>query len=186
MKYFKKIVGKRLYLSPINLKDSETYTKWINDLEISINLGNAAGIYSIEKEKEALERINEEGYNFALIDLKKDKLIGNCGLLNVNIQQRVAELGIFIGNRDYWDKGYGKEGIELVLDYAFNILNLNNIMLKVYDFNKRAIKCYEKVGFKLIGKRRDAYQVGKKKYDEVYMDILASEFEGNISIKESS
>lgn len=182
MKYFKKIVGKRLYLSPINLEDVETYTKWINDLEISVNLGNADGIYSIQKEKEALEKINKEGYNFALIDLKKDKLIGNCGLLNVDMKNRVAEIGILIGNRKYWDKGYGKEGMELVLDYAFNILNLNNVMLKVYDFNKRAIKCYKKVGFKLVGKRRNAYQIGKKKYDEVYMDILANEFEGDISI----
>jgi RimJ/RimL family protein N-acetyltransferase len=64
-----------------------------------------------------------------------------------------------------------------MLDYGFNVLNLNNIILKVYSFNIRAIKSYEKVGFKLIGLRRQARIFGNKKYDEIFMDILAEEFE---------
>jgi len=180
MGYLKKIVGEKVYLSPINIEDAEKYTKWINDLEVSINLGNASEIYSLEKEKETLEKISKEGYNFAIIDLNKDELIGNCGLMHVNMKDRTAELGIFIGNKNYWSKGFGRESITLLLDYGFNLLNLNNIFLRVHYFNKRAVSCYKECGFKEIGRRREAYIVGNKKYDDIYMDILATEFEGKI------
>lgn len=183
MKYFKKMVGERVYLSPIDTDDAEVYTKWINDLEVSIYLTSAPNVYSLSKEKEILEKLSKEGYNFAIIDSEKVKVIGNCGLMNVDYTNRKAELGIFIGEKDYWGKGYGAEAIELLLDYSFNILNLNSIMLIVKAFNKRAIRCYEKCGFKLIGKRREAVIVGPNKYDEYYMDILAEEFKKNYTLK---
>lgn len=183
MRYFKKIAGERVYLSPINVEDAEKYTEWINDLDVTINLSLAPNVYSLEMEREALIRLSKEGYNFAIVTLDNDKLIGNCGLLNVNLIHRTAEAGIFIGNKDYWNKGYGTEAMKLLLDYGFNLLNLNNIMLRVLSFNKRAIKSYEKCGFKEIGRRREAYIIGNKKYDFIFMDILASEFEGKIPEK---
>jgi RimJ/RimL family protein N-acetyltransferase len=177
------MVGERVYLSPIDPDDAEVYAKWINDLEVSIYLTSAPNVYSLSKEKEILEQISKEGYNFAIIDSEKVKVIGNCGLMNVDNVNRKAELGIFIGEKDYWGKGYGTEAIELLLDFSFNILNLNSIMLIVRAFNKRAIRCYEKCGFKLIGKRREAAIIGPQKYDEYYMDILAGEFMKNYTLK---
>lgn len=140
MPYFKKIVGERVYLSPINVEDVEKYTEWVNDLDVTINLIIAPNVYSLEKEREALIRLNKEGYNFAIVTLDKDELIGNCGLIDVNLIHRTAEAGIFIGNKNYWNKGYGTEAMNLLLDYGFNLLNLNNIMLRVYSFNKSLIK----------------------------------------------
>ena len=180
MKYFKKIVGERLYLSPINIEDVEKYTEWLNDLNVTINLSFSPYIFSLEREKEALEKLSKEGYNFSIVSLSKDELIGSCGLSEVNHINRTAEAGIFIGDKNYWNKGYGTEAMNLLLDYAFNLLNLNSVFLRVHSFNKRAIKCYEKCGFKEIGMRREAYIVGNKKYDHIYMDILASEFNGKI------
>lgn len=180
MKYFKKIVGERIYLSPVNPEDNEKYVEWLNDLKLSLNLTMAPKIISLEKEKEILENMSKEGYNFAIVEKEKDKVIGNCGLMDVEFVHGTAELGIFIGEKDYWNKGYGTEVINLLLDYAFNLLNLNNIMLKVHSFNKRAVKCYKKCGFKEIGRRRNAFVVGEDKYDDIFMDILAEEFEGSI------
>ena len=182
MRYFKKLVGENIYLSPINLEDYEKYTEWVNDLDISLKLGNAHQIYTLQKEQEILEDISEN--SFAIILKENDKLIGNCGLIDVEQVTRKAELGIFIGEKEYWNMGYGTEAITLLLDYGFNLLNLHNIMLEVFAFNKRAIECYKKIGFKEIGRRREAREIAGKKYDEVFMDILATEFtEGKISLE---
>jgi len=181
MAYYKKIEGERIYLSPIDLDDAAQYTEWLNDLEITVNLTLSPQIITEELEREALENLIEEGHNFAIVSNDINDLIGNCGLMNVDHIHRTAELGIFIGNKNFWNKGYGSEALNLLLDYAFNILNLNNLLLQVHSFNKRAIKCYQNVGFKEIGRRRNSYILGGKKYDEIYMDILAEEFEGEIS-----
>ncbi len=183
MKYFKKITGKNIYLSPIHMADVEQFTQWINDLDVTINLSVSPGIFTIEKEREALEKLGKDGYHFSIIHLHQDELIGICGLLDVNHINRTAEAGIFIGNKKYWNKGYGTEAMNALLDYAFNLLNLNSIFLRVHAFNQRAVKCYRKCGFKEIGIRREAYIAGGKKYDQLYMDILAREFEGSIGRK---
>ncbi len=70
----------------------------------------------------------------------------------------------------------GQEAIRLLLDYAFNLLNLNSVMLGTFAFNERTIACYRKVGFREIGRRRQARIIAGKAYDAVLMDILAEEF----------
>jgi RimJ/RimL family protein N-acetyltransferase len=180
MRYFKKLKGERIYLSPINVEDAPLYSEWINDMDVTVKLGRPTFLLSVEQEKEALEGMLKEGNNFAIILRDEDKLIGNCSLMMLDQLQQKAEFGIMIGDKDYWNAGYGTETIKLLLNYGFNILNLHNILLKVFAFNERAINCYKKCGFKEIGRRRESYVVGKKRYDEVFMDILATEFEGDI------
>ncbi|MCD6101589.1 MAG: GNAT family N-acetyltransferase [Candidatus Cloacimonetes bacterium] len=184
MKYFKKLIGNKCYLSPINIEDAEKYTEWLNDLEVSKYLSLSREQITLQKEKEILEDMSKtRAQVFGIIDKKTDNLIGNCSLFSINHPNKRAEFGIFIGDKRYWNKGYGTEATKLILDYGFNILNLNSIMLEVYSFNKRAIKSYEKIGFKTIGKRRQAKIIGGKKYDIFYMDILADEFK-SIYIKQ--
>lgn len=177
MKYFKKIIGKKCYLSPINIDDAEKYTEWINDLEVAIYLNFLTQLITLEKEKEILEKmIKENDYIFSIVDFKTNKLIGSCALISLDFINKNAVFGIFIGNKKYWNKGYGEEATKLLLDYGFNILNLNNIMLSGVEYNKRAIKCYEKCGFKIIGRRRKSKIVAGKIYDMIYMDIVSDEF----------
>jgi len=177
MKYFKKLVGKKCYLSPINIEDAEKYCDWLNDLEVSINLLTFSQQLGLERERIILQdMLKNSAQILAIVDLKEDKLIGNCSLFRINERNRKAEVGIFIGDKDYWNKGYGSEALSLLVDYGFNILNLNSIMLEVFSYNDRAVKCYKKVGFKEIGRRREALIRAGKKYDEIYMDILATEF----------
>jgi RimJ/RimL family protein N-acetyltransferase len=180
MKYFKKLEGKSIYLSPMSTEDAERYAEWLNDLEVTFFLNMARKTLSLEKEKEYLQRIVKEENMFAIIVKDKDRLIGNCGIHQVDGINRTAELGIFIGDKSCWGKGYGEEAVRLVLDYGFNILNLRNIMLRVFSFNKRARRCYEKCGFKTIGSRRKALVYGSREYDIIFMDILSSEFAGSM------
>jgi len=178
MKYFKKMVGERCYLSPMSLEDAEKYTEWFNDLEVAIFLETISSVITLDNEKKGIERMTSSSndYPFAIVVKKNDQLIGNCGLHRVNFIQGTATLGIFIGDKAYWSKGFGREAVQLVLDFGFNILNLHNIMLYVFEYNKRGIKCYERCGFKEIGRRREARRVGGKWYDSVLLDILAAEY----------
>ena len=175
MKYFKKIEGDRLYLSPINVQDIEIYTKWMNDKEVTENIGVFTKVKSMFSEEEWIKK-NSEKYAFAIVLKENDELIGNIALKHVDGINGTATLGVFIGEKENRNKGYGKESIKLLLNYGFNSLNLKNVMLKVYSFNKRAINTYKKIGFKKIGSRRGAYYKDGKRYDIVYMDILKSEF----------
>jgi RimJ/RimL family protein N-acetyltransferase len=98
-------------------------------------------------------------------------------LFDINHIDRCAMMGIGIGEKNYWGKGYGQEALNLILDYGFNLLNLNNIMLGTFEFNQRSISAYKKVGFKEIGRRRQGMIIAGKKYDVIFMDLLAVEFQ---------
>lgn len=176
MKYYEKIPGERIYLSPMNKEDAETYTKWLNDASVTDNLGNTFMQIGVDNEKEAIERMIKDGYNFAIIRREGNELIGNISFNIINQILRNAEIGLFIGEKDNRGKGYGSEAMRLLLKFGFETLNLNNVMLSVFDFNKSAIACYEKVGFKKIGERRNSYFVRGKYHNQIYMDILADEF----------
>ncbi len=177
MKYFKKLVGDRIYLSPMNIEDTEQYVKWLNDFRVTDGVGHGSHIINIESEKKWMEETtNEQKYCFAIIKLENDELIGNCGIDKISFKDRIGTLGIFIGEEENRNKGYGSETLRLLLDYGFNYLNLNNIDLCVKSFNERAINCYKKVGFKEYGRRKCSYYLNGKYYDDVLMQVLKEEF----------
>ena len=177
MKYFKKIIGSKCYLSPICVEDAEKYCKWVNDLPVAVNLGISHLQYSLQNEKSFLEQlIKDNAQIFAIITEDKDQLIGNVQLFKVNHIDQIAEFGIMIGDKSYWHKGYGTEATQLIISYGFQILNLQNIMLKVFSFNRNAIQAYQKIGFKNIGVRRKAKLIKGKRFDELYMDITPDDF----------
>ena len=179
MKYFRKMVGKRCYLSPMNPEDAQKYVVWLNDMEVAQYLTAAYQIIGLEVERETLGKFVRQGNHFAVVDTENDELIGGCGLLDLDHVNRSAEAGIFIGEKSYWARGYGEEAMRLLLDYAFNILNLHNIMLKVYAYNSRALRCYRKIGFTEIGRRRQARRIQGGCYDIIFMDILDEELTGS-------
>ena len=174
--YFKKIIGKRLYLSPIDINDALEYTKWLNDMDVTMGLTLSTSLINEETERNILERLSKEPFNFAVVSNINNNVIGNTGFTKIDYINRFAEVGIFIGDKFYWHNGYGMEALELILDFGFNILNLNNIHLSVFSYNTSAIRCYKKIGFKEAGRIREARIVGNQKFDIIYMDLLASEF----------
>lgn len=178
MKYIKKIIGERIYLSPMSVEDAQIYAKWLNDSDVTDGLGATSRVVSIESEKSWLEK-NSSDYQFAIVRAADDVLLGNCGIDALKQLDQCASVGIFIGEEENRGKGYGSEALHLLVSFAFDYLNLNNIMLCVFDFNERAIACYEKVGFREIGRRRQSHYVKGKLYDEVFMDILKSELRGH-------
>jgi RimJ/RimL family protein N-acetyltransferase len=178
MTYYKKLVGKQCYLSPCSVEDAAKWAEWDNDLEVTIPLGDEAYLpISLDKEREMLAHdIEKQTHLFDIVALEGDALIGRCLLFNVDTTNRSAMLGIDIGEKAYWGKGFGQDALALLLDYGFNLLNLNNIMLGAFSYNERAIHCYLKVGFKEIGRRRQAKIIGGRTFDIVLMDVIAEEY----------
>lgn len=180
MKYFKKLEGEKIYLSPTNVEDAESYTKWMNDFNVTDYIARSGKLISLEEEREWLKNKKEQNKIFAIIKQENNQLIGNCGIHHIDFINRTATLGIFIGEKENWSKGYGTEAIKMLLDFGFNYLNLNSIDLEVMEFNPRAIACYKKCGFKEIGRRRQAKYINGKYYDTISMDILSEEFTQNV------
>lgn len=174
--YFKKLSGDKVYLSPIDKNDYLKYTEWVNDMEVAVGMIFATKLIDEESERNVLERLSKSEFNFAVIDNVTNDAIGNVGFPSIDYINRIAEIGIFIGDKNYWGNGYGRQALELLLDFGFNLLNLNNIYLRVYSFNTPALHCYKKIGFKEAGKLRGAKIIAGEKYDEIYMDMLAGEF----------
>jgi len=92
------------------------------------------------------------------IETPDSKHIGNCVYYNINDADNEAELGIMIGDRDYWDKGYGTEAVTALVNHIFRHTSLNRIYLKTLDSNQRAQKCFQKCGFiPYGGLKKDGY-----------------------------
>ena len=183
MQYFRKIVGDRIYLSPRGASDEEIekFTEWMNDFQVTDYINKSEQIMTAIGEKEWLENTarKNENKNFNIIDLNSNKLIGTIGLEKFNWTSRNAVLGIFIGDKNYRNNGYGTEAIKLLLEFGFKYLNLHSIRLSLLSVNERAHKCYLKCGFKDDGKSREEIFLNGKYYDKLYMDILEGEFEGD-------
>jgi RimJ/RimL family protein N-acetyltransferase len=96
--------------------------------------------------------------------------------MNFNRQAHSAEIGIVIGEKDFWNKGFGTEAMRLMVDYGFSTLNLNRIHLHVYETNPRGIHCYEKVGFQQEGRLRQAHYLEGRYIDILAMSILNNDW----------
>jgi len=171
----RKLVGEKCYLTPMRIEDAEKYATWLNDLEVVRYTQFAGQVISIAKEQEILAVLAKE-HNYGIVDKKTNELIGSCGLMNLNQLNQTAEIGIIIGNKDYWNDGYGREALALLIDYGFKYLNLENIMLLVYAFNQRGIACYRSLGFKIMGERRNALRQECQQYNIIYMDLIPEDF----------
>ena len=94
-------------------------------------------------------------YQFAVETLAEGRFIGKCGFTRVNWKNRVAELAILIGDKDYRGKGYGADAIQILCRFGFEEMNLHKIKALVFDFNVAALKCYQKCGFQTEGVLKD-------------------------------
>lgn len=172
--------GDRVLLGRIKREYIDSYLKWLNDPEITQYLSIFLPLTRMMEEDwiENLKNRNDT-IVFAILIPDEDateKLIGNCGLHAIDWKNRVGEVGIMIGEKEYQSKGYGTEAMELLLDYGFKTVNLNRIQLRVYEFNSRAINSYNKIGFVEEGRMRQAMFINGEYHDMIFMSILQEEW----------
>jgi len=180
-----KPVGEKTYLSPLAPEYASLCYRWHNDMETAL-LAASPGHRSPGTEAESWDSIavflKRKYHVFLIVELETDEPVGWCGLIQVDAINRRAMLAALIGEKDRWSKGVGADALRLLLDYGFNILNVNSIELIVHESNQRAVRCYEKLGFQITGRKREAHITGLRKEDVLLMDILASEFESPVVI----
>ena len=172
--------GKRVKLGPIKKEYIDSFLRWFNDPEIIQYLASYLPMTRMAEEA-WMENLKDgdDTIRFSIVIPQEDgseKLIGNCGIHNINWKNRVAEVGIVIGEKDYQNKGFGTEAMELLLEYAFNTINLHRIELFTYEYNIGALKSYNKVGFVEEGRRRQFMYFKGKYHDTILMGILAEEW----------
>ena len=178
------IFGERIRFRGVEQEDLAVFIKWINDPEVLQGIG----IYlpqSTLDEQDWFDKMRlrpPEERNFS-IDAKEItqaeetwKLIGSCGFFNFDYRTASTEFGIMIGDKAYWNRGFGTEAVRLFARHGFNTLNLNRIYLRVLETNPRAIRAYEKAGFVHEGRQRQADFKDGKLIDLLVMSLLHSEF----------
>ncbi len=129
----------------------------------------------IEKE---IEDASPTMHFFSMRTLTDDKLIGEVYLEVFNWMGRDAFVGLGIGERDYWSKGYGTDAMNILLRFAFTEINLRRVTLTVFEYNPRAIRSYEKAGFRHEGHLRNYLNREGRRWNELYMGILREEWMG--------
>ena len=173
MKYFKKVEGKRIYLSPVSQEDAEIYTKWMTDPVICRNTNSNQRIVTLTSEREFLAHANDI---LAIVKKDNEELLGNISFSKVDYRNRNAEVGLFIGEEHHRHLGYGTEALNLMLEYGFQQLNFHSILLNVLSFNENAIRCYEKLGFQVVGTIKEVVYDHGVYYDRIIMQILESDW----------
>ena len=155
--------------------------RWQRDTELHRLLdGSPAQLNSEKKIKEWMEKQGEKGfpsdrYFFSVRTLAEDRYIGSLGLW-MDLVHREAWVGLGIGEREFWGKGYGTDMMKLCQQYVFAELGMERLSLGLYEYNPRALRSYEKSGFRFEGRtRHDTLREGKR-YDSLWMSILREEW----------
>jgi RimJ/RimL family protein N-acetyltransferase len=161
---------------------AEKLSQWSRDSEYwRLMAGDPASLFSVK----AIEKWFEEGSEkdalrnvyFGIRSLADESLIGEIGLDDIDWIDRYCYVGISIGERQNWGKGYGTDAMRIILRYAFAELNLNRVSLTVFEYNPRAIRSYLKVGFIEEGRTRQELLREGRRWDVIYMGILRYEWE---------
>jgi RimJ/RimL family protein N-acetyltransferase len=172
------LAGQKVRLTAITKDDLPLFVEWFGNIELRRYLGGVTMPVRLEEEESWYEqqRKSSDVHNFAIRTLDENQLIGSCGIMDIRWHARNCEVGISVGDKDFWGKGYGTDAMRVLIHYAFMEMNMHRVGLEVLSFNPRAIKSYEKVGFQLEATSRESHYLDGKRYDDYFMSILYPEW----------
>jgi diamine N-acetyltransferase len=179
------LIGERVYLRPLEASDLAILRQWANDPDIRALTGEVLPMSQAGAD-EFLERVRTERDRVWLVVVVKEtgQVIGEAGLLRMFHAWRTTDLTLIVGDKAAQGRGYGTEAIVLLLDYAFGHLNFHRVAVGVVGFNDRALRFYEKVGFRREGIQRDGYYWQHRYHDFVMMSLLEDEFRAVVRRRE--
>jgi RimJ/RimL family protein N-acetyltransferase len=170
--------GDHVGLALMRREDAAAIAEWHQDLEFTANMGSPGEAHSLEAREESFDqnaRMRPDSAEFAVMLISTGELIGFGGLFDIT-RGRTATMFVGIGSRVAQGKGYGTEASRLICEYGFFFRSLHSIKVEVNGYNGRAIRVYERLGFKPVGRLRGVILLNGKRYDQVIMDLLRDEF----------
>jgi len=170
--------GKLVRLRAYKKEDMILAQKYVNDPETKILLQSSVPYpYTIEDQGKWYENISalKDTYDFA-IETLNGVYLGSCGINSVDWKNSKVEVGMFIGDKPYWGRGYGTDTMKILLKFIFEQMNINRVGLSVFSYNERAIASYKKCGFIEEGIVREVIFCNGKYHDEVIMSVLKREY----------
>jgi RimJ/RimL family protein N-acetyltransferase len=178
------VVGDRVALGPLRRDLATDYARWMNELEVRRGLDHM-GIATPDSQEKWVEDNLERGskrepevVEFTVYDRTDSAPVGTAGLLGIGHAHGNAEFAIVIGERR--GQGLGTEATRLVLDFAFNVLQLRNVLLETLEWNAPGLAAYERAGFRRIGVRRGARISRGRPTDIVLMDAVPEDFGASV------
>jgi RimJ/RimL family protein N-acetyltransferase len=178
------VVGERVALGPLRRDLAADYARWMNDPAVRDGL-NQMGVATAESQEKWVEENLERGarsepevVEFTVYDRSDAAPIGTAGLLGIAHAHGTAEFAIYLGERR--GRGLGAEATRLVLDYAFHVLQLRNVVLETLAWNEAGLAAYERAGFRRIGARRGARISRGRPTDVVLMDAVPEDFGASV------
>jgi RimJ/RimL family protein N-acetyltransferase len=172
------MTGNSVGLTLMRAEDVPTIARWNQDLEFTALLGTPGEAHTLEMRQEAYKqnsRIKPDSVEFAVVELSTGRLVGFGGLFDIT-RALVATMFVGIGEAALRGKGYGTEASRLICEYGFFFRNLHSIKVEVHEYNGAARRAYERLGFTTVGRLRGANLLNNRRYDEIIMDLLRSEF----------
>ncbi|MBI5876576.1 MAG: GNAT family N-acetyltransferase [Chloroflexi bacterium] len=178
--------GEKVILRALEREDLARVWAYNNDTEVELAGGGdppmPQSLARLESEfEDGARRGGRDGSNFAIE--ADGRIIGQCGLRQpdglVDTTAQVYELGIAIGDKVYWGRGYGRDAVRVLLDYAFRLRNAHKVWLKVNATNERGLRAYRACGFIEEGRLRQHVWGDGRHIDLVLMGILRTEWSGS-------
>ena len=181
------LTGERAALGPLDRRHLPQLSTWFNDPETRRGLAHR-GLVNEDTEGRWYDEVTEaargprpSAVTFAIHDVADGELAGVCSLDGIDHNFLRSEFGIYLGQRR--GTGIGTDATRLALDWAFTMLGLRNVMLESYAFNERAIRAYERAGFRVIGLRRDCVLALGRRWDSVLMDAATDDFDSALQAR---
>ena len=167
--------GKKVTLRPIEKEDIDKIVVWVNDPEVTQFLSMSLPLNKMQEE-EWHQNLTKKDKDIVLGIEVDGKLIGTMGIHNIDWVHRTAATGALIGEKSYWNKGYGTDSKMIILNYAFNTLGLRKICSSVYEFNGRSLQYSMNCGYKVEGRRKKQLFAKGRYWDEIMLGLFKKDW----------
>ncbi len=173
------IKGKKVRLRALEKNDLAKVWEWMNDEEVMwfwAEPGNTQSLAEVEQWFAGLQEVAGYSSKQFIIEAEEGTPIGRIFYEHLDTKHQRAEVGMQIGEKEQWGRGYGTDTMIAFLEYLFNELGLHRVYLHVQSYNTRALRCYEKCGFTQEGTLRQNTFTRGEYHDDLVMGILRDEF----------